>query len=95
MSQVNQKLYRSRENRMIGGVCGGLGEFFGIDSTLIRLLFVLLVIFGGSGLLVYLVMLVIVPETPLSDAVTVTQKDVDPVEPEEVVVVEEEPASEE
>jgi len=95
MSQVSQKLYRSREDRMIGGVCGGLGEFFGIDSTLIRLLFVLLVIFGGSGILVYLVMLVIVPETPLSETVTVSQKDEDPVEPEEDVEVEEEPAAEE
>jgi phage shock protein C len=50
---------------MISGVCGGLGEFFGIDPTLIRLLFVLLTIFGGSGVLVYLVMLLIVPEEPL------------------------------
>ena len=50
---------------MIGGVCGGLGEFFGIDPTWMRLLFVLLTIFGGSGVLVYLVMLLIVPEEPL------------------------------
>jgi phage shock protein PspC (stress-responsive transcriptional regulator) len=65
MSTETQKLYRSRDNRMIGGVCGGLGEFFDIDPTLIRLLFVLLTIFGGSGVLVYLVMLLIVPEEPL------------------------------
>ena len=65
MSTETQKLYRSRDDRMIGGVCGGLGEFFDIDPTLIRLLFVLLTIFGGSGVLVYLVMLFIVPEEPL------------------------------
>jgi phage shock protein C len=65
MSTETQKLYRSRDERMIGGVCGGLGEFFGIDPTLIRLLFVLLTIFGGTGVLVYLVMLLIVPEEPL------------------------------
>ena len=65
MSTETQKLYRSRDERMIGGVCGGLGEFFDIDPTLIRLLFVLLTIFGGSGVLVYLVMLLIVPEEPL------------------------------
>ncbi|MFC2054119.1 PspC domain-containing protein [Chloroflexota bacterium] len=65
MSTETQKLYRSRDDRMIGGVCGGLGEFFDIDPTLIRLLFVLLTIFGGSGVLVYLVMLLIVPEEPL------------------------------
>jgi phage shock protein C len=93
MSKENQKLYRSREDRMIGGVCGGLGEFFGIDSTLIRLLFVLLVIFGGSGILVYLVLLVIVPEAPLSEAASAPQKEDEPVEPEEVV--EEDPAPQE
>jgi phage shock protein PspC (stress-responsive transcriptional regulator) len=65
MSTETQKLYRSRDERMIGGVCGGLGEFFGIDPALIRILFVLLTIFGGSGVLVYLVMLFIVPEEPL------------------------------
>jgi len=65
MSTETQKLYRSRDERMIGGVCGGLGEFFGIDPTWMRLLFVLLTIFGGSGVLVYLVMLLIVPEEPL------------------------------
>ena len=65
MSTETQKLYRSRDDRMIGGVCGGLGEFFGIDPTWMRLLFVLLTIFGGSGVLVYLVMLLIVPEEPL------------------------------
>ena len=48
MSTETQKLYRSRDERMLGGVCGGLGEFFSIDPTLIRLLFVLLTIFGGS-----------------------------------------------
>ena len=65
MPTETQKLYRSRDERMIGGVCGGLGEFFGIDPTWMRLLFVLLTIFGGSGVLVYLVMLLIVPEEPL------------------------------
>jgi len=94
MSKEIQKLYRSRDDRMIAGVCGGLGEFFGIDATLVRVLFILLVIFGGSGLLVYLVMLVIVPEAPLSETVTAPQKDVQPAEPVEVIE-EEEPAVEE
>ncbi len=61
----DKRLYRSRTNRMVGGVCAGIGEFFGIDSTVIRLLFVFGVIFGwGSMLVVYLIMLVIVPEEP-------------------------------
>jgi len=50
---------------MVGGVCGGLGEFFGIDPTVIRLLFVLGVLVGwGFMAVIYLVMLVVVPEEP-------------------------------
>ena len=61
----DKRLYRSNTNRMIGGVCAGIGEFFGIDATVIRLLFVFGVIFGwGSMLVVYLIMLVVVPEGP-------------------------------
>jgi phage shock protein PspC (stress-responsive transcriptional regulator) len=67
MSSEHKKLYRSRRDRMISGVCGGLGDFFGIDSTLIRVIFALLAIFGGSGLVIYLVMLLIVPEEPLAE----------------------------
>ena len=62
MTEQTHKLYRSRDDRMIGGVCGGLGDFFGMDPTLIRLLFVLLTLFGGSGILVYIFMWLIVPE---------------------------------
>ena len=66
MSIENKKLYRSRSKRMVGGVCGGLGVFFAIDPTLVRLVFVFGLIFGfGSMLFVYLVMLFIVPEEPL------------------------------
>jgi phage shock protein C len=50
---------------MIAGVCGGLGRYLGIDPTLIRLAFVLLVLFGvGSGLLAYIIMMLIVPLEP-------------------------------
>jgi phage shock protein PspC (stress-responsive transcriptional regulator) len=57
-----KKLYRSRTDKMIAGVCGGLGQYLGIDSTLIRLIFALMVVFGvGSGLLVYLVLMIVVP----------------------------------
>lgn len=66
MSEEVKRLYRTRESadRMIGGVCGGLGKFLGIDATLIRLIFVLMAIIGGHGILVYLIMLLIVPEEP-------------------------------
>ena len=61
----SKKLYRSRTDRKIGGVCGGLAQYFNIDPTLVRLLFVLGVIFVGGGLLAYLIMLSVVPEEPL------------------------------
>ncbi len=67
MSTEYRKLYRSRSARMLGGVCGGLGEYFGIDPTLIRLAFILGVLLGfGSMLFVYLVMLIIVPDEPMT-----------------------------
>ena len=59
------RLARSRTDYMVGGVCGGIGEYFNIDPTLVRLLFALLVVFGvGTGLLVYIVLMIIVPEEP-------------------------------
>lgn len=66
MSSEIKRLYRSRKDRMIGGVCGGLGAYLDIDPTVIRLLFVLLAFAGGPGLLAYLVMLILVPEEPLA-----------------------------
>jgi len=67
MSTQYKSLYRSRSNRMIGGVCTGLGDFFGIDPTLVRLGFVLGSLLGWAGALViiYIIMMVVVPETPL------------------------------
>jgi phage shock protein C len=59
-----RKLYRSRTNRMLGGVCGGLGQYFNIDVTLIRVLFVVLTLLGGAGPLIYLAMWIIVPNEP-------------------------------
>ena len=61
-----KRLYRSRDDRIIGGVCSGLGKFFGIDPTAVRLIFVLGTFFGlGSLVFVYLAMLLVVPEEPM------------------------------
>ncbi len=60
----SKKLYRSRNDKMIGGVCGGLGEFLGVDPTLVRLAFVILAIFGGSGILLYIIAWLIIPPSP-------------------------------
>jgi phage shock protein C len=57
-----RKLYRSRTNRKLAGVCGGLAQYFITDATLIRVLFVVLALLGGPGLVIYLLMWIIVPE---------------------------------
>ncbi len=57
---MENKLYRSRKDRMLFGVCGGLGKFFGIDATIIRVIFVLLA-FTGFGILAYIVIAIIAP----------------------------------
>lgn len=67
MNGEPKKLYRSRKERMIAGVCGGVGVYFGIDPTLVRLLFVFGTLLGGPGLLAYLIMLLVVPEEPLAE----------------------------
>ncbi len=55
-----KKLYRSETDKMIAGVCGGLGEYFNIDSTLIRIAFVLILL-SGSGLLLYIILWIVIP----------------------------------
>lgn len=55
------KLYRSESNKVIAGVCGGLGTYFDIDPVILRVLFVFLTIFGGSGILLYFILWIIVP----------------------------------
>ncbi len=57
-----KKLTRSRTDRKIAGVCGGLGEYFNVDPTVIRLLFLLLLLFAGGGGLLYIILWIIVPQ---------------------------------
>ena len=57
-----KRLYRSKKNRIIAGVCGGIGEYFNIDPTIIRLLWVLFTLLGGSGIIAYIVAWIIIPE---------------------------------
>jgi len=59
-----RRLYRSRDDNVIAGVCGGLGEYFGIDSTLVRIAFVLLVFAGGLGILAYILAWLFIGEEP-------------------------------
>ena len=59
----DKKLRRTPDDKMLGGVCGGLAKYFGLDSTLVRVAYTLLSIFTAfSGVLVYIVLLLIMPE---------------------------------
>lgn len=67
MKQVNEKymkaeLYRSKNNRILGGVCGGIGEYFEIDPVIIRIIFVILATLGGLGIVIYLILWILVPD---------------------------------
>jgi phage shock protein C len=59
-----RRLYKSRTDRMIDGVCGGFAEFLGVDSTLVRLGFVFLGFLGGLGIVLYLVAMIVMPTSP-------------------------------
>ena len=67
MSTETKRLYRSRKQRMVGGLCGGLGEFLGMDATVVRLIVVLITIFWPFTLIAYLVLMLVVPEAPVSE----------------------------
>lgn len=56
-----KKLYRSNTDQKIAGVCGGVAEYFSIDSTLVRLLWILAIFFGGTGFLAYIIAMIIMP----------------------------------
>ena len=59
-----RRLYRSRTNFIISGVCGGIGQYLEIDPTLVRIVFVLLTLVGGTGVLLYVALWTIVPLEP-------------------------------
>ncbi len=59
-----KRLYRSQNQNMLGGVCGGIAEYFDVDVTLIRLLWILFIFVGGGGILAYIIAWVIIPEGP-------------------------------
>jgi phage shock protein C len=65
---VARRLHRSRDDRVIAGVCGGLAEYFGIDAVLMRIAFVLLVFAGGLGILAYVLGWIFIPEEPGGEA---------------------------
>jgi phage shock protein C len=64
MTEPVKRIYRSRNDRMIGGVCGGLADYLGVDPTIIRLLFVAGLLAGTASFWIYLVMMIVIPEDP-------------------------------
>ena len=61
---MNKRLYKSNDNKMVSGVCGGIAEYFEIDSTLVRLGWVIFCAMGGSGFLAYMIAAIIIPSRP-------------------------------
>ena len=61
---MEKKLYRSVADKKLAGVCGGLAEYFGIDSTIVRLLLVAAVLFAGFGILAYIIAAFVIPVKP-------------------------------
>ncbi|MFB3910270.1 MAG: PspC domain-containing protein [Candidatus Eisenbacteria bacterium] len=59
-----KRLYRSRTDRLIGGVCGGMAEYLGIDPVLVRVLWVVLALSFGAGILAYVLLWLVTPEEP-------------------------------
>ncbi len=68
-----KKLARSKTDKKIAGVCGGFAEYLDLDVTLVRLLWIMLIFFGGWGAISYLVAWIIMPEEPARSAAPVTQ----------------------
>lgn len=61
---MNKRLFRSRENKMLCGVCGGIAEYFELDPTLVRLGWVAFCALGGSGVIAYIISAIIIPNKP-------------------------------
>jgi len=59
---MEKRLHRSLTDRKIAGVCGGIAEYLGWDTTLVRLLWVILTLLGGSGILIYIVLWIVMPD---------------------------------
>lgn len=60
-----KRLYRSKKDKVLGGICGGLGEYFEIDPVLIRILWVILTVLSvGAGIIAYLICWIIIPQKP-------------------------------
>ncbi|MFO7882290.1 MAG: PspC domain-containing protein [Kosmotogaceae bacterium] len=69
-----KRLYKSRKEKMIDGVCGGIAEYANVDPTIIRLIFFLLIFAGGAGIILYLIAMIIMPRKPIKEDETVHEE---------------------
>jgi len=58
----SKRLYRSNTDKQIAGVCGGLAEYFGVDPTIVRVIFVAAMLLGGPGLILYIILAMVIPD---------------------------------
>ncbi|AFD07840.1 PspC domain-containing protein [Solitalea canadensis] len=61
---MEKRLYRNTDNKVISGVCSGLGEYFNLDPTIVRIIFLILFFGLGTGVLIYIILWVVMPEKP-------------------------------
>lgn len=61
---MEKKLYKSRTNKKLCGVCGGLAEYLNIDATIVRLILAFAILFAGTGILAYIVAALVIPDQP-------------------------------
>jgi phage shock protein PspC (stress-responsive transcriptional regulator) len=66
-----KRLYRNKSNQMLAGVCSGIADYLDVDTTIIRLIFVLFTFLGGGGLWIYIVLWIIMPERPAASDVII------------------------
>ncbi len=80
---MKEKLYRSRRVRVFGGVAGGLAQYFNIDPIIVRVLFVVITIMNGIGILLYIILWIVVPEEPFETAYKVKTESSDSAQTED------------
>jgi|YNPMSStandDraft_2_1061718.scaffolds.fasta_scaffold00124_20 phage shock protein C len=75
MQGMSKRLYRSRKERILGGVCGGIAEYLDTDPTIVRLVAVLLILLAGSAIVAYLIAWILIPERPGEETVNLPQEE--------------------
>ncbi|KKS18821.1 MAG: Phage shock protein C, PspC [Parcubacteria group bacterium GW2011_GWC1_41_7] len=76
MEKHPKRLYRSKKDRVIAGVCAGIADYFDVDPVIVRILFVLFALWGGSGILLYIIAIFVIPTEPEEGKVQPIQDDI-------------------